>query len=229
MRSRSRLIHGTFPRLLKTALVWCPILWWMPSAQAQSFDHGTVRIEANTDSGAATRCVADARTAAGAGIEIPPSHAEAFRKPASASTPPATYRRRDVRFDAALSEAWALVEECGHPEKPLRALPLHLSRSELLDMHFPMALAPAQGGTSYIDAKGTAGTGIIALAGPPMVRAGDTVRLWQSGGIVRIELAAKAEQAGRPGDEIWLRSDAGGFTQRMKGVVRARGSVEMLP
>ena len=148
-----------------------------------------------------------------------------------------TYRRQSLRFDASLGRAWAMVEVCGHPERPLRAVAVALPREAALAMHlrgagFDDSADGRDGKTASGDAgSGTAyaGVGAVAMMEPPVVRAGDTVRLWQSGGVVEMELAARAEQPGRAGDAIWLRSDAGGFTQRMRGVVRGRGSVEMLP
>ncbi len=147
---------------------------------------------------------------------------------AKASGPGLMYRRQSMRFDASLGRAWAMVEVCGHPERPLRAMAVTLPREAALAMHLPGAgfdrrTVAGDGGSGF------SGGAIVAMIEPPLVRAGDTVRLWQSGGAVEMELAAKAEQPGRAGDAIWLRSDAGGFTQRMRGVVRSRGSVEMLP
>ncbi|MHB1699681.1 MAG: hypothetical protein ACYCSN_06010 [Acidobacteriaceae bacterium] len=148
-----------------------------------------------------------------------------------------TYRRQSLRFDASLGRAWAMVEVCGHPERPLRAVAVALPREAALAMHLRGAgfddSADGRDGKTASGHAGSgaayAGVGVVALMEPPVVRAGDTVRLWQSGGVVEMELAARAEQPGRAGDAIWLRSDAGGFTQRMRGVVRGRGSVEMLP
>ncbi len=127
------------------------------------------------------------------------------------------YRRRGVRIDAALGGVWALLEECAHPERPLHAV---MVRMEII------------GGPAGIAAARNSSAGVMAfspLLDAPLVRAGETVRLWQNSSVVRMELLARAEQAGRAGDQIWLRSDAGGFVQRMRGIVRAAGSVEMLP
>lgn len=233
VRISLRLVRWTFYRLWKGSPTIALTLLGISSARTQSFDHGAVRIETNTETRTGTGCVANPRQAARAGLGASAGDQAQTISDFIASSPLITYRRRDVRFDAALGEVWALVEECGHPERPLRALPLRLSRDQLLAMHLPAALGAnltsAQTSGSYPSPAGYAGAQLVALVEPPIVHAGDTVRLWQRGGAVQMELAAKAEQAGRSGDEIWLRSDAGGFTQRMRGVVRAPGSVEMLP
>ena len=205
-------------------------------------------------------CVADPQKAARAGLDggaipadvaageqtarsfaslrmTPDARRMAAKREAKAFGQGLTYRRQSLRFDASLGRAWAMVEVCGHPERPLRAVAVALPREAALAMHlrgagFDDSADGRDGKTASGDAgSGTAyaGVGAVAMMEPPVVRAGDTVRLWQSGGVVEMELAARAEQPGRAGDAIWLRSDAGGFTQRMRGVVRGRGSVEMLP
>ncbi|MHB1022544.1 MAG: flagella basal body P-ring formation protein FlgA [Acidobacteriaceae bacterium] len=129
----------------------------------------------------------------------------------------AGYRVRGVHWDATLGIGWALLEECAHPERPWTAV--RVRGAENLHMH------------------AVHGVGSAAMPRPiaalpmlkPAVHAGDSVRLWQSGEWVRIELAAVAEQSGKVGDDIWLRVHRAGTLQQMRGIVRAPGSVEMLP
>jgi flagella basal body P-ring formation protein FlgA len=67
---------------------------------------------------------------------------------------------------------------------------------------------------------------------PLLVRAGDSVRLWQQAENVRIEMTGVAEQGARAGEPIMVRvvrqtDDAGQTVQRISGTVRGAGDVEM--
>jgi flagella basal body P-ring formation protein FlgA len=81
-------------------------------------------------------------------------------------------------------------------------------------------------------------TGLVESSAPPkyarplLVRAGDTVRLCLQDEKVRIEMTGVAEQSARDGEPVVVRvthqsDDAGLTVERIAGIVRAPGDVEM--
>jgi len=138
---------------------------------------------------------------------------------ATAQTPAACgidgYRAIARRWDAVLGTGWELRQNCAHPEWPARSIAVN-----------SVAVNPAQ----Y--------TGLVESSAPPkyarplLVRAGDTVRLWLQDEKVRIEMTGVAEQSARDGEPVVVRvthqsDDAGLTVERIAGIVRAPGDVEM--
>jgi flagella basal body P-ring formation protein FlgA len=65
-----------------------------------------------------------------------------------------------------------------------------------------------------------------------LVRAGDAVTLWQRDATVQIEMSGVAEQSARIGEPVVVRitrqnDDGGLIVDRIAGVVRGAGDVEM--
>jgi flagella basal body P-ring formation protein FlgA len=133
---------------------------------------------------------------------------------------------------------WELRQACAHPEWPARLV----------------ALGPAAAGSAVaaVIPAGTARTIRVAQAitrqtvqpqsspiktpiapvQPLLVRAGDRVRLWMQDATVHIEMSGVAEQSARGGERVVVRivqqtEDAGLAVQRIAGVVRGAGDVEM--
>jgi flagella basal body P-ring formation protein FlgA len=69
------------------------------------------------------------------------------------------------------------------------------------------------------------------ISQPLLVHAGDPVRLWMQDNTVRIEISGMAEQSARRGErvivQITRQNDAGLTVQRVAGIVRGSGDVEM--
>jgi hypothetical protein len=118
-------------------------------------------------------------------------------------------------WDVVLGRDWELRQACAHPEWPARLV-----------------------------AAGSAGAGLMARNGmvrtkevaqtvqPLLVHAGDRVRLWSQGEMVRIEMSGVVEQSAHGGDRVVVQiarhnEDAGMTVERFNGVVRGAGDVEM--
>jgi flagella basal body P-ring formation protein FlgA len=78
-----------------------------------------------------------------------------------------------------------------------------------------------------------AGTKEVAQAKQPLlVHAGDRVRLWSQDEMVRIEMSGVVEQSARGGEHVVVQiarqnEDAGMTVERIGGIVRGAGDVEM--
>jgi flagella basal body P-ring formation protein FlgA len=135
------------------------------------------------------------------------------------------------RWDAVLGVAWELRQSCAHPEWPARSVAIkpdaRIPAGAVRIMQVAQATSPqprpAQ--PQFVPAQ-------IIPAQPLLVHAGDPVRLWMQDATVRIELAGVAEQSARGGERVVVRieqqtEDAGLTVQRIAGVVRGAGDVEM--
>jgi Zn ribbon nucleic-acid-binding protein len=115
------------------------------------------------------------------------------------------YRVTTVRWDPVLRQGWAMVARCGHPEWPEVALPTR-ARSDTKEF-------------------------VAAATTPPVVRAGDKVRLWRQENALLIEVAAVAEESGSVGKSIRVRLVRAGIEGQMErqmvGIVRGQADVEM--
>jgi hypothetical protein len=136
-------------------------------------------------------------------------------------------------WDAVLGVGWELRQACAHPEWPARLV----------------ALGPAAVGSAVVAviSVGTARAIPVAQtvqpqrqpiqtqivpAQPLLVHAGDRVRLWMQDATVHIEMSGVAEQSARSGEQVVVRivqqtEDAGSTVQRIPGIVRGAGDVEM--
>jgi hypothetical protein len=125
------------------------------------------------------------------------------------------YRVIATRWDAVLGRSWELRQDCVHPEWPARLV---------------------AAATSGFFRSGGAGRSAAATAVPAirplLVHAGDFVRLWEQDAMVRIEMSGVAEQSARAGERVVVRitpqtDDAGLRVDRIEGIVRGAGDVEM--
>jgi hypothetical protein len=134
---------------------------------------------------------------------------------ANSGCTPAGYRVIAHQRDTVLNMSWELRQDCTHPEWPARAVAISAAAEYLLPHSLPGAKFEAS-----------------RLSPPLLVHAGDPVRLWQQDSTVRIEMSGIAEQSAHEGDHIVVRitrqtEDAGLNVQRISGIVRATGDVEM--
>jgi len=118
-------------------------------------------------------------------------------------------------WDVVLGRDWELRQACAHPEWPARLV---------------AASAMGAGSTAR---DGVAGTKEVAQAKQPLlVHAGDRVRLWSQDEMVRIEMSGVVEQSARGGEHVVVQiarqnEDAGMTVERIGGIVRGAGDVEM--
>ncbi len=118
------------------------------------------------------------------------------------------------RWDSVLAMGWELRQNCAHPEWPA-----HLAAIS------PDVAAVKAGGGRVIQAA------MAQSLQPLVVHAGDTVRLWMQDRTVRIEISGVAERSARSGEQVTVRvtqqSDDGLTVQRIAGIARGPGDVEM--
>src|ERR1700761_4670913 len=109
--------------------------------------------------------------------------------------------------DAILHRKWAVVVDCGHPDRPwtVKAVPWS-SDTGMATLARVNASQPAE----------------IAK---PLVYAGAKVRLWRTAGSTDIELVGTALEAGGAGQTIHVRTGLQGAV--LVGRVRGAGSVEL--
>jgi len=140
------------------------------------------------------------------------------------------------RWDAVLGVGWELRQDCAHPEWPARLLALGPAT------RVPAAAAVTlAGAVRMIQVAQTVQPqpvqpqivpAQIVPAKPLLVHAGDSVRLWMQDKTVQIELTGIAEQSAHSDERVVVRivqqtEDAGQTVQRIAGVVRGAGDVEM--
>ena len=135
--------------------------------------------------------------------------------PMSAQTPaecgPHGSRVIASRWDVVLQRGWEFRRDCAHPEWPARLIE-------------SASGSPAPAGGKPL----AAATALLQL----LVRAGDAVTLWQRDATVQIEMSGVAEQSARIGEPVVVRitrqnDDGGLIVDRIAGVVRGAGDVEM--
>jgi len=149
--------------------------------------------------------------------------ADAWTGPAAAQTPARTdagcgadgYRVVARRWDAVLGRSWELRQNCAHPEWPTRSVAAG-----------SVALGAAEwNGLVKVNE-------ITQIIQPLLVHAGDRVRLWMQDEMVRIEMSGVVEQSARGGDRVMVQimqhsDDVGMTVERIPGIVRSTGDVEM--
>jgi hypothetical protein len=121
-------------------------------------------------------------------------------------------RATSVHWDPVLHQSWLKTLDCDHPERPAQAT-RDASR----------VMPPSENDSRLSEPTGKTS---------PVVRAGETVRLWSEERNVRIEVAGTAEESGAVGDTIRVRltQNASAATKpQVLGLVRGAGNVEMLP
>jgi Chaperone for flagella basal body P-ring formation len=109
--------------------------------------------------------------------------------------------------DAILHRKWAVVVDCGHPDRPwtVKAVPWS-SDTGMATLSRVNASQPA-------------------VIEKPLVSAGAKVRLWRTAGSTDIELVGTALEAGGAGQTIHVRTGLQGAV--LEGRVRGAGSVEL--
>ena len=130
---------------------------------------------------------------------------------------PEGYRVVARRWDVVLKTNLEVRQNCAHPEWPTHMVTTSsvssLARGSTVRPTDPVQhLAP------------------IVL--PLLVHAGDPVRLWMQDEHVRIEMSGVAEQSARTGERVVIRithqtDDTGLTVERIAGIVRGEGNVEM--
>lgn len=141
---------------------------------------------------------------------------QATTAPAEAACGAGGYRVLTARWDAVLGKGWELRQDCTHPEWPAR-------------MAAVVGGISTAGGRAGLSSESTKGP---AVARPVLVRAGDPVRLWMQDATVRIEMSGIAEEPARLGERTTVRitrqvEDEGLVVERISGIVRGSGDVEM--
>jgi Chaperone for flagella basal body P-ring formation len=126
------------------------------------------------------------------------------------------YRVTSIESDPISGQRWAMISSCDHPERPAFSLQAEGSDSS----EHSRTIEPQ---TVTGSARET-----------PVVHVGDTVRLWRQEAVLRIELAAMAEENGSLGKRIRVRllrrsSDNQSTQTEFAGIVRGRLDVEMQP
>lgn len=139
-------------------------------------------------------------------------------KPGSSLSPTTEggYQVASIQADPTSGQRWVVISSCGHPERPAFSLPIEGSDSaEHSSMREPQTFTD----TAHIT---------------PVIHVGDTVRLWRQEAVLRIELAAVAEENGSLGKLIRVRllrrnTDDQSNQTELAGIVRGKSDVEMQP
>ncbi len=146
-----------------------------------------------------------------------PAAAASSMKPGSSLSPTADgsgYQVTSTESDPLSGQRWAMITSCDHPERPAFSLLADGSDSA----GHPLLREP-QAVTSKAQVT-------------PVVHAGETVRLWRQEAVLRIELAAVAEENGSLGKLIRVRllrrnTDDQSTQTECADIVRGRLDVEM--
>jgi hypothetical protein len=124
------------------------------------------------------------------------------------------YRVAKVQSDRVLGKRWVMIASCGHPEWPAFALPTNETE---------LSVTPQTATNSL--AEGT--------QADPVVRAGEIVRLWRQGALLRIEAAGVSEENGGLGKAIRVRllrrNTDDQSVSELSGIVRGPSNVEIQP
>jgi hypothetical protein len=164
--------------------------------------------------------IMDAHLSARAACYYTPAAALSSMKPGSSlsqTTEGGGYRVTSIESDPISGQKWATMSSCDHPERPAFSL--------LIEGSDPAAHS--------LLSESQIVTGSAQIT--PIVRAGDTVRLWRQEATLRIELAAVAEENGSLGKLIRVRlllrrnTDDQSTQTEFAGIVRGRLDVEMQP
>jgi hypothetical protein len=133
------------------------------------------------------------------------------KTPASSKPEGTGYRVTSVRWDPVMQQSWATIVNCEHPDWPG------------VSLRTQDAGAPEAGWSDAAHEERS-----------PVVHAGDVVELWRQEDLLRIQVAAVAEQSGGAGETIRVRlirrpGTEQSAEEQMNGVVRGRANVEMQP
>lgn len=154
----------------------------------------------------------------------------------------AGYAVERIMVDSSLGNRWAIVMDCLHPERPVLAvaLPAEQSSARTSRMHPTISPAGPPPRSSLVIAVPHPAAAhitvpprkvVLSSDTPMLVRAGDPVVLWNREPQLLLEVAAIALEYGHAGQVIHLRrtGQLATPTTTLTGVVRAAGSVELMP
>lgn len=153
---------------------------------------------------------------------------DVVRGGARSGAPDSGYRLQSTRWDAQLGRGWATVLSCDHPERPAMTV-------ALVDAAPKLSPGAAVGGVVAGLSGPSAGVVLRPVnAGPPVVRAGEAVRIFRRDDVALIEFSGIAQANGNPGDVIRVRvkhavSDEAVADQYIAGTVRGPRLLEMQP
>lgn len=125
------------------------------------------------------------------------------------------YRVARVQLDLVLSQRWAMIATCEHPDWPAFALPVSGTK---------LPIVPQEANRLVIrDSRSV-----------PVVRAGESIRLWGQDDLLRIDVAGIAEEDGGLDKTIRVRlvqrnTDGQSIPQQLIGIVRGPSNVEIQP
>jgi len=155
---------------------------------------------------------------------------------------------RQVVADPMLHRRWAIVENCAHPERPLKMIqlgaPISPARGKPVRAAQTIPVAAAQivpamaTRASQITVSEAVSSPALArfrsaapLPQPLLVRAGDLVHLWSASTNVRLEIEAIALDYGHAGQVIHLRRTGNDPSERvmLAGLVDGTDTAELLP
>jgi hypothetical protein len=134
------------------------------------------------------------------------------------------YRAEDVEVDPVLRRAWVRVRRCDMPDAPAVLVPISVP--------LRMANAVASGSQS---ANVAADPRMVEVPQPILIQPGHSVRAVFISSVMHMEVEARAMQAGSAGQTISLLlkrnpgTSADEPEHRIRGTVRADGSVEVTP
>lgn len=193
--------------------------------------------------------------AVGVGIGI----AVAMPPHARGACPAPGFAVERVITDRVLHQTWAVVEDCSHPERPLKMVPLAKSTSlqhglprpanrqvqvAAADALQPLVTRSAVPKAFSIAVRAASSSALPTVeispaampfssptSSPTLVRAGDRVHVWSASANVRLEIDAIALEYGRTGQVIHLRRLGRNQTQTtlLAGLVDGEDSAELLP
>jgi Chaperone for flagella basal body P-ring formation len=155
--------------------------------------------------------------------------------PATAGCGSEGYRVVARRWDALLARGWEVRRDCAHPEWPARTVAVSgMTRLSEVGVGAQAEADRARGLRTLLRETGLGETMLSGTVPdrPVLVRAGERVRLWSRGAVVRIEMSGVAESPAHEGERVVVRvtretEDAGLAMQEIAGVVRGAGDVEM--
>ena len=174
----------------------------------------------------------------------------AATKESSSASSDSYYRMARIIVDPELHRRWALIANCTHPEWPLEIVALSTGhtvhptltaepgpsapfipgvtqqrvQTEVAPGHAILSPPSAPAPTAVMVSKTSTPDPSVTL---PVIRAGDLVRLWSSGGNVRLEMAVVSLEYGRVGQIIHVRRM--GQAALLAGVVVGKDSAELIP
>jgi hypothetical protein len=124
------------------------------------------------------------------------------------------YRVAKVQLDRVLGNRWVMIASCGHPEWPAFALVTN-------NADLPV---PPQEATNPLAEK---------TQQRPAVRAGEIVRVWRQGTLLRIEATGVSEESGGLGKTVRVRllsrNTDDQSVSELSGIVRGPSDVEIQP